>query len=184
MDLRRELTAAGVVVIALGSPAAAARDDDRPRLGVHIKNYAEVRGVDLARARTEVERIFDIAGVQVGWVEADAPGGIAILLLRVTGDSRQDSAGCVLGLALRSRSSAYVFINRIIGVARSRPIDVPVVLGRIIAHELGHVLLPPGQHSSVGIMRADMDVGYTNPSRFTREQARNLQRRLRADSSR
>jgi hypothetical protein len=46
-----------------------------------------------------------------------------------------------------------------------------VLLGRVIAHELGHVLLPPNSHSLNGIMRGNIDLARENPDRFTSEQA-------------
>jgi hypothetical protein len=42
--------------------------------------------------------------------------------------------------------------------------------------------MPPGQHSSFGIMRADLDFGYTNANRFSNEEARRMLSRLRADA--
>ena len=106
MDVRRGLAAAGVAVIAIGVPAAAeARNDERPGIRLHIENYADVRRDDLARARTEVERIFATAGVEVVWVDGDAPGRIAILLLNITRDSQEDATG------VRSRSGARVEID-------------------------------------------------------------------------
>lgn len=38
-----------------------------------------------------------------------------------------------------------------------RPLALPMVLGRIVAHEVGHLLLPDGSHSKTGIMRERMD---------------------------
>ena len=185
MDVRRGLAAAGVAVIAIGGPAAAeARNDERPGIRLHIENYADVRRDDLARARTEVERIFATAGVEVAWVDGDAPGRIAILLLSITRDSQEDAAGCALGLALASRSTAYVFVNRIVRTTRNRAVDLPVLLGRVIAHESGHILMPQRQHSRFGIMRADLDVGYTNPGRFSDEEAQTIRSRVRAGSNR
>ena len=157
-----------------------AESNDRPRISLHIKNQAGVESDVLAGARTEVERIFGDAGIKVAPVDADQPGRITILLLNITRDSREDSSRCALGLALASRGMAYVFVNRILRATRNRPVDLPVVLGRVIAHEIGHILMPPGQHSNFGIMRADLDFGYTNPNRFSDEEARRIQSRLRA----
>lgn len=163
-----------------GSAATATSTHERPRLAVHIQNQADVRREDLAGARTEVERVFEAVGIEVAWVDAEEAGRITIRLLSITGDSREHSAGCALGLAHASRSTAYVFVNRIVRATRDRPVDLPVVLGRVVAHEIGHILAP-GQHSSVGITRADLDFGYTNPGRFTDEEAHRIQSRLRAN---
>jgi hypothetical protein len=183
MTIKR-LTVAGAMAIALAGPVGAApTGDERPRIGVYIKNYPDVGRDDLARARTEVEQIFAPAGVSVAWVEADDPDRITVLLLSITRDSREDSAGCALGLALASKSTAYVFVNRIVKATQHRPVDLPVVLGRVIAHEIGHVLMPQGQHSRFGIMRADLDLGYANPGNFSDVETRRIQSRLRANAN-
>ena len=67
---------------------------------------------------------------------------------------------------------AYAYHNRIIELSLLHPIDARGLLGRVIAHELGHVLLPPNSHSLHGIMRGNIDLWQENPDRFTRNQAR------------
>jgi hypothetical protein len=89
-------------------------------------------------------------------------------------------SGCNLGLAVPGRGRAYVFYNRLVHAARARPVDIGVVLGRVIAHEIGHVLMPPGQHSTFGIMRRDVDFGYDNPNRFTDGESTKIRATLRA----
>jgi hypothetical protein len=53
------------------------------------------------------------------------------------------------------------------------------VLGRVLAHEVGHLLLPVG-HSKTGIMRATVDLTIT-PQRFTPEQIRLIRRAVLGD---
>jgi hypothetical protein len=184
MDIRRALSLAGVVISCTASVAGAAGDDEWPRLLLHIKNHAGVPGDDLARARAEVVQIFHHSDVTVAWVGEDEPGRIDILLLSITRDSQENSAGCALGLAVASRSTAYVFINRIIMRTRGGAADRPVLIGRVIAHEIGHILMPQRPHPSFGIMRAAIDVGYTNPNRFSGEEGQSIRTRLRARSPR
>lgn len=175
--------AAGVIAIVLGvAGTSAAGNDEAPRLAVNVKNHAAVQRDDLARARTEGEGTFRHSGVAVAWVDDKEPRRLEILLLSLRRDSQECAAGCALGLALASRSTAYVFVNRIIRTTRSSPTDLPVVLGRVVAHEIGHILMPQRAHSTFGIMRADLDPGYTNPGRFSNEEAQAIRSRLRAGS--
>ena len=84
----------------------------------------------------------------------------------------------MLGLAVRPRQSAFVFYNRILEVTRERAIDVGVLLGRVMAHEIGHLLLPPGRHNHYGIMQQDINVDATHPNRFTRDEANRIRQTL------
>jgi hypothetical protein len=52
---------------------------------------------------------------------------------------------------------AYVFYDRVRDFDRRGRIDTWIVLGYVIAHELGHLLLPVNSHASDGIMQADWD---------------------------
>ncbi len=44
------------------------------------------------------------------------------------------------------------------------------MLGRVIAHEVGHLVLPENSHSATGIMSAGLDMQATAIPAFTREQ--------------
>jgi hypothetical protein len=52
---------------------------------------------------------------------------------------------------------AFVFYNRIVDLARLNGVDIAPILGHALAHEMGHVLLPYGSHTSQGIMREEWD---------------------------
>lgn len=165
-----------------GSAASA-----RPEFVLHLVDRAGVRPADLARAKATVERVFQAAGVEIQWGEGPAPafvgGGhaaasgprhVAVLVVNNHDESTRGATGCVLGVAVPALARASVFFNRIVETSDKGPVDLPAVLARVIAHEVGHLLLPPGSHSGYGIMRADLDLGYVNPSHFTDDQARKL----------
>jgi hypothetical protein len=174
------------LLVVLAGPCDAVAATERLSVVVNIDDRAYVPAPDLAGAKVEVERVFQAARVEIAWVEGRLPvrsGSHA-----VAGPSRPFSVtlannleapshgatGCALGLAAPALTSVYVFYNRIIETSRLHPIDVRVVLGRVIAHELGHLLLPPVSHSRYGIMRADLDLGFRNPARFTDDEARRI----------
>ena len=184
---RRVSVATAILTIGLGGGVSAAPERERPAFVLEIQNRAGVREGDVDRAKVEVGRIFEDAGVGVTWADGldspaggGAPGGagrprrVSVLLLNITRDSQAGAEGCALGLAVASRSTAYVFFNRLIAATRARPVDLALVLGRAIAHEVAHVLLPPGRHSRHGLMRAELDFGLANPARFTREEGETL----------
>ena len=65
-------------------------------------------------------------------------------------------------VAVRPRQKAFVFYNRILDVTRRRAVDEEDPGGRVMAHEIGHLLLPPGKHNHYGIMQRDIDVDATH----------------------
>jgi hypothetical protein len=127
----------------------------------------------LARAEHVAEGIFQPAGVKIVWLECpvtrqDAarnrtcalPGIHPKLELHVLTNPMADTFGTdedIFGsAALPADASfgvvAYVFAERARRLAARREFDV--ILGWIIAHELGHLLLGNNSHSAIGIMRA------------------------------
>lgn len=58
---------------------------------------------------------------------------------------------------LGSRGNAGVFLSRVAQTVASNDgmISVPGLLGHVMAHEIGHLLLKSSAHSSEGLMRAD-----------------------------
>lgn len=183
---RRWLGMLLVVVAARGAGAS-----NRPEVVVHVDDRAGVPALDWSAARQETELIFREAGVDIVWATGRFPASIigpaaakdgrrhVALLLVSAGEDSEPSAGCMLGFANRKPAVAYAFYNRIVEQGEVRPINVPAVLGRVVAHELGHVLLPPNAHSAHGIMRSNLDLELVNPDRFSRDQARALQSTLR-----
>jgi hypothetical protein len=66
-----------------------------------------------------------------------------------------------LGLALRSKEGpnrlAFVLYSRIARVADRDNVDRSSVLAIVMAHEIGHLLLPDSRHSAAGLMRGVWD---------------------------
>lgn len=171
-----------LVAAVLGvSGAAADASPGRRDLIVRIDNYVGVPPAVLARAKVAVEETFAAAGLRVGWDEGGqgngAPDAMRLTLHVVkleTGTRRSRNA--VLGLAARPNRRAFVFYDRLTDAAAGHPVDIAVLLARVMAHELGHLLLPPGPHARFGLMRGDIELAETGPDRFSEAEARQLQR--------
>lgn len=183
----------GILLVVVA--ASGTNGSGRQQVVVHVDDRAQVPAADLAAARQEVDLIFSEAGISVTWAEGRFPVSIigpsaakdgrrhVALLVVNAGEDSQPSAGCMLGFANRNPAVAYAFYNRIVEHGQLRPINVPAVLGRVVAHELGHVLLPPNAHSAHGIMRSNLDLESVNPDRFTTDQARALRSNLARSGS-
>jgi hypothetical protein len=70
---------------------------------------------------------------------------------RTAGDALGDS---IVDLEQKEGSFATIYADRVQTIAGLAEVDAGVLLGRTIAHELGHLLLGAAEHSSGGLMRA------------------------------
>ena len=175
----------GVVLVALAVMGLTAAVAEGANLVVHVDDRVGVAAKDMALARRQVEEIFADAGVSIVWKVGRFPASVmatitsglatrqvAVMLVNNIDDPLPGASGCTLGFAAKRPAVAYAYHNRIVEQSLLYPIDARGLLGRVIAHELGHVLLPPNSHSLHGIMRGNIDLGHENPDRFTRDQAR------------
>ncbi len=65
--------------------------------------------------------------------------------------------GSVSGIAVGGH--AYVFVQRVIEICGSGKYPQEVILGHLMAHEIGHVLLGDNSHSPQGMMSARFSSG-------------------------
>ena len=164
------LTAGWLAVTALGpGPATAAGEHaGGPGVVVHLVDLAQVESCELDVAKAEVERVFSLARVQITWAANPIPvpssveeqqGAVAPHVVLFIVDAHQPGAdrSDVGGSASRGTGRAHVFRNRIVEEAKNHQTDPALVIGRVMAHEIGHLLLPPNSHSSHGIMQAMID---------------------------
>ena len=162
---------------------------------VLVYNYAEVSPATLATAEREAFKILGAAGVRVVWVDclqkppsseseelcqrgwsAQTPG-VRLLSGHVTRMYKDREFGFaaipVLATVNYERIAAWY--------ARDDARDVlPTILGCVMAHELGHLLLRDPGHSTIGIMQPQlgneqMGQALTARLRFTSQQANLIQ---------
>jgi hypothetical protein len=122
------------------------------------------------RAVSVATTLLRDAGVHVTWTFCRSGGhseatcdspmqstDLAVRMVRCVNDS--DSRVCALGYALidrqqRTGALATVYVDRVSVVAQESRMDPSVLLGRTIAHEIGHLLMGTNRHSGKGLMRA------------------------------
>src|SRR5262245_54490098 len=165
-----------------------------PAVGVLVGNRANLRPEMLKAAEDDAATIYRVAGVQMTWVNAgptDVGSDYAVdfIVMIVSGKeavwmsarSGQDA----MGFAVRDSNDeagrggvAFVLFDRVEAGALGHHAQISRVLGQVIAHELGHLLLPANSHSERGIMRAAWDLRSGLLEYFTPAQAETIQRRL------
>jgi hypothetical protein len=190
MAHRRGWTAPAIVaaVILAASPATHAAE---PVVVLYIDDYAHVPARALDNAKTEVERIYRQAGVVVTWAEGPLAPAVStvgptarfyrrLAVILVNGNEAPACAttDCALGEAARVIGRAYVYYDRIVSVSQTRPVDTDATLAQVIAHETGHLLLPPDSHARVGIMQASFDFSPSRPHCFTDDEAASIRTAL------
>lgn len=167
-------------------------------LGLSVRLYLHV-GVKAETLRRAVETASELlagAAIAPTWtvcpveersLVCDGPFAareVTVQLLPLT--QRRDAA---LGFAIvgppgRLGRHARVFWNGVRSVARSHGADRATLLGHVIAHEIGHLLLGENSHSRRGLMRADWRAADFESMRelelrFNRDQAAAFERALR-----
>jgi hypothetical protein len=135
-------------------------------VSVRVYNHANVRHETLERAQSEATRIFAQAGLELKWLPdplsenarqehstPDTTPRKVVLDIRLLSESmakRLRRPGNRFGFALNL--DAFVFFHRVEELARDGNSSLSTILGHIMAHELGHLVLGESSHSSEGIM--------------------------------
>jgi hypothetical protein len=187
----RTLTTALAVSAALLTAHAATAADakERATIVLHVDDFASLLPGDLVTAETVVRRTFAAAGVRTVWRlgRDKAPRIEGARYLKVLVLSRQmgerkisiDGVGAnVLGQAAKEGGRAYIFSHRVVALAARNGRDLGSLLGRVIAHEVGHLVLPEYGHSATGIMTAGLNLAPNADAAFTLEQAATIRRTL------
>ena len=123
-------------------------------------------------------------GVTLDWIDEGCgvgERGLSVnLIARST--SEIEVSDVTLGFAEPGTSAATVLYDRVDAFAHHYRVKREVLLGYAIAHELGHLLLPPHSHSPVGLMRATLDMERASAQvlRFTHEQGELIVRKIEA----
>ena len=143
-------------MITVARVADAADPKQLPAIHLQMDNDVDVPAAILKKSQDEVARIFADAGLGVEWTET-GPRFTVQIVTSALGYARASSP--VMGVALRkpSGATAQIFFNQVQDFARTFHVDVSTLLAYVIAHEIGHLLLPRMPHSATGLMRADWD---------------------------
>jgi len=171
---------AALGLLALFSSSGFAKETSRSaaptelKITVRVYNYVKMGSQALAAAEREATEILRRAGIEVEWLDLSdcreggrteppchSPLGPAELILRILArppDEYQHRAGETFGVALVPLNGsdgvdAAVFLTGVQDFSRISAASSAQILGHLVAHEIGHLLLGLGAHSSIGIMR-------------------------------
>jgi hypothetical protein len=145
---------------------------DLPQITVRLYNYAAASEATLIRAQQQASQILLEAGVSLSWLQCtlDKQGlaadprcheirGPAALWMRICPKEMVPEGGLVpgvFGFSLMPEQgpamTAWVYFHRVEELADRIQLCKGGLLGSMMAHELGHLLLGINSHSRVGIM--------------------------------
>jgi hypothetical protein len=160
-------------VIAAGS-AWASDLGAAQRMTVSVCDLEGVPNVLMRVAQGVAGEVYRDIGIELDWADNKCDLNDRGFAVNVT--SRAIAGALVsdhtLGFAESGTRDATVLYDRVKKFARRYRINRGVMLGYVIAHELGHLLLPPNSHSAAGVMRAviDLQLASERRLRFTPEQ--------------
>ena len=158
-------------IAAAGTSARAA--EPVPTVVVRSFDYTTLRAEEIAATRLEAARIFRIAKIRIEWIDCRVPrktagvpclepferrGDLMLRLLDRTPPASKRGLE-VLGESILDRSAAggvlmTVDLAPVRVIANQSGVRPETLLGRAIAHEIGHLLLATPDHARAGLMRA------------------------------
>jgi hypothetical protein len=184
---RNIMVAAAINGLVLTGGTSRAADRQGPTVVVRVADFAGIGSGGLARTMAQAQGVFEAAGIRVVWSDAkEGPGARAceglnvfVTLLSLRRSSEQGLRESVLGRAAPAERQAWIYPDRVSLLAWQKSMDERALLGLVIAHEVGHLLLPGSGHSSYGIMTAGID---TDPravrARFTPQETAAIRARV------
>jgi hypothetical protein len=194
-DMGRNGWIAGLALwagLTAGTPVAA-QTPDRFTIQVLLCDDAGVPAEALERAKRDAALIYERSNITLQWIEEPSLLSRTLILriiFKPLGEKSRNRA--VVGIAPGSREArgrlAFVFYERIQGFSEALELDVALMLGHVMAHELGHLLLPYDSHSLSGVMRGAWDRAQARDATggnltFNPDQARLIRERLAAPAS-
>jgi hypothetical protein len=150
------------LALALSIDYSAQASDDVPVVHVKIIDYSQA-GANLVVAREELRKIYERAGIRLlmSMTYGPQPTIQDVVQIVVLSGPMSESMRMadrlprtVLGHAGIAARRVYVFYDRIVEDTAQQ--NRAVMLGRVMAHELGHVLIGRPGHSLEGLMQAGL----------------------------
>jgi hypothetical protein len=149
------------VALCVAVAAAEPRPSGNLGITVMLANKAGVSHQILRQAEMEASRIFRAAGIDISWNDCSsthqchhAPSAHEFVVSIVA--EGRTSSDLVYGVAFLDEAGmgkyADVFFRRIQSEGREDDENVSKLLGTVVAHELGHLLLGSHGHSQGGVM--------------------------------
>jgi hypothetical protein len=192
-----------LVIFALCATYASSRDLSFTPVTIYLFNDDGVSGPVLKSAELEAQRIFEAAHIGILWRECTpaqdkaevdpachalrTPNHLNLRIVRGSARENDDVFGVAFLGADGAGAYSDVFYGSVEKLQDAGHGNVGRILGHVMAHEIGHLLIGSHAHSPWGIMAAKWhgeDLRRLEMGRllFTAEQEKSIYRRLHAGS--
>jgi len=157
------------------SASSQANSAENPQVTVSVYDYAQLPLDTLTGAEQQATTIFSHVGLDITWLNCSQTNGSREttacnemdgpihLILRITPNVASSSKDIAFGIAFLASDGTGkygdVFWKRVRDIQANSKIDVTLILGSVMAHEMGHLLLGSNAHAISGIMRAHWEGG-------------------------
>jgi hypothetical protein len=170
-------------VFSTGSATALHHPNPEPQVDVCLRIHTSVSMEVLQFGEATASQLFEDIGVRLRWSCGRSPGQVDIGVAdRTPHDFHRGAFAYAMPYA-PGGERVVVFYDRFVPLTITNPNTAPIVLGHILAHELGHVLCGVASHADSGLMRAkwsgeDIGLMRLHKFRFTPEIGRFIQENL------
>lgn len=166
-----------------------------PSVVVQVYNHSRAPQSVVDGAEREAGRIFAQSGVRVLWLTCSTGASADesdtcqkksndALRLELLSSGAYKSRGWICGFAVHP-NLARVLYEDVLNLAMTYEMEASVsrILGGVMAHEIGHLLLGPNAHAATGVMRSPWSFDQVRQSvmgalSFTSAQSQTLQAAL------
>jgi hypothetical protein len=133
------------------------------QLAVRVYDSVGLPPAELQRAQAGVGVILASVGIEPIWHPCHVstctgpvkPHEVVLRLVKSGPESARGSLGfSLVDVSLHAGSLGTIYADRVHALAMQASVDEGELLGRAIAHEIGHMLLGTSGHSRFGLMRA------------------------------
>jgi len=165
-------------------------------LEIYVYNPVRVPQAILSRAEQRVSAILGRSGVEAEWLDCSAigpergrcaglpaPGSVTVQIVQGTTKMSEEVFGATFLGTDGTGRQADIFYDRINALHEDWNIALAELLGNVIAHELGHLLLGLNAHSPTGIMspvwtHKELSQAQRGALVFSVEQSKRIQKKL------
>jgi hypothetical protein len=178
--LRKSLWIGLTGLVCWNTALYAEQPPDSPQVFLALCDKVGLSEKTRQQAKAAATKIFDAAGLRTTWFDStsyssktafdtnslescEVPSTSYILVV-ITADKPKGWTTDLLGLSPKTdifRRRTYILYDRVMTFTQdNRPrsvvlSDLGLLIGNVIAHELGHLLMPNAGHSPAGLMRAN-----------------------------
>ena len=170
------------VSVVLSTPANAQSSlavQSIPTLKVFVYGFPGLSPSVVQQAEPEAARILRAVSIELKWINCTSrvlrescrsPQVPTDLIIRFIPEALPQASARALAIAGSSAdyATAFIFYDRILAL-RTHTQLLPAMLGRVLAHELTHLLLPQEDHTGFGLMRGQWsaeDLLFTSTARL------------------